>query len=175
MRKPKELFDAIVELAKSVGTPVEESTVTDSNEEVVVSPNEVVEEEVVLEEVSSEEVVLEDTPEVDAPAEVVAPVASVSKAEFDSAIAEIKEMYTKVLESISPSTTQEVPAELSEETVTEEVVEESVELSEVDETTDDLVHDPEGMVEKKQTFLYAQNRTQTTEDVVFKSLFNSIN
>jgi hypothetical protein len=150
--------------------------------EEVILADEVIEEEV-KDEVKKEEVVKEETPVLEAP--VLAPVeqpAAVSKSEFDSAIAEIKEMYTKVLESISPSQPQEVPEALSE--VTEEVkeieVKEEVELSTevVDETllseevVDELVHDPESMIEKKEKFLYSQNRVKTTEDYVFNSLFN---
>ena len=92
-------------------------------------------------------------------------------------------MYTKVLESISPSQPLEVPQALSE--VTEEAVEE-VELSTVEPTeevkeevnlseevvNDELVHDPESEVTKKRTILYAQTRTKTTQDHVFNQLFN---
>jgi hypothetical protein len=172
---PKELFESIVNLSKKV---LGEETVV---EEVILA-DEVIEEEV-KDEVKKEEVVKEETPVLETP--VLAPVeqpAAVSKSEFDSAIAEIKEMYTKVLESISPSQPQEVPESLSE--VTEEVkeieVKEEVEFSTevVDETllseevVDELVHDPESMIEKKEKFLYSQNRVKTTEDYVFNSLFN---
>ena len=40
---------------------------------------------------------------------------------------------------------------------------------------DGLVHDPESLIEKKETFLYSQNRVQSTEDAVFNSLFNNKN
>lgn len=179
MKNPKELFESIVNLSKQVlGGEVEENVVL--ADEVV---NEELKEEVVTE--------VEETKEAAAPvveAPVVAQPAAVSKSEFDSAIAEIKEMYTKVLESISPSQPQEVPEALSEvvteEEVTEEVlleevvteeaiVEETVELKVEEEVVlDELVHDPEALVEKKETFLYSQNRKETTEDVIFKSLFN---
>ena len=190
MRNPKELFESIVNLSKKV---LGEETV----EENVVLADEVVEEKEVKKEEVSKEVVKEETPVDEAP--VVAPVeqpAAVSKSEFDSAIAEIKEMYTKVLESISPSQPQEVPESLSE-VVTEEEVSEEVSLEEVvteevvlseevseevqevelkEETVEDgLVHDPEAMVEKKETFLYSQNRVKSTEDFVFNSLFNNKN
>jgi hypothetical protein len=189
MKNPKELFESIVNLSKkALG---EENVV----EEVVLS-EEVIEEELSVEALN-EEVVKEETPVAEAP--VAAPVqapAAVSKSEFDSAIAEIKEMYTKVLESISPSQPQEVPESLSE-VVTEEEVSEEVSLEEVvteevvlseevseevqevelnEETVEDgLVHDPEAMVEKKETFLYSQNRVKSTEDFVFNSLFNNKN
>lgn len=184
MKNPKELFESIVNLSKKV---LGEDKIV---EEVVLN-EEIVEEEVVeLKEEEEKEAVAPaaEAPEVTAP--VVEQPAAVSKSEFDSAIAEIKEMYTKVLESISTSQSQEVPEALSE-VVTEEVVEE-VELS-TEETTeevikeevevelkeevvlDELVHDPESMVEKKEKFLYAQNRVQTTEDIVFNSLFNNKN
>ena len=180
MKNPKELFESIVNLSKSVlGSEV-------IDEKVILAEEVVKEEEkVVKEEVETKEAV---APVVEAP-EVTAPVveqpAAVSKSEFDSAIAEIKEMYTKVLESISPSQPQEVPEALSEvvseEEATEEVIEEvvlsteevieKVELKE-EVVLDELIHDPESMVETKEKFLYAQNRVLTTEDIVFKSLFN---
>ena len=191
MRNPKELFESIVNLSKKV---LGEETV----EENVVLADEVVEEKEVKKEEVSKEVVKEETPADDSL--VVAPVeqpAAVSKSEFDSAIAEIKEMYTKVLESISPSQPQEVPEALSEVVTEEEVIEEvsleevvteeevvlseevSEEVQEVElkeeKVEDGLVHDPESMVEKKETFLYSQNRVQSTEDVVFNSLFNNKN
>merc|ERR1712106_799050 len=113
--------------------------------------------------------------EAPSPAPVDVPVA-VSKVEFDSAIAEIKEMYTKVLESISPSTPQEVPAKLSEEVKEEEVIEVKEEVAEEiveevkeevietksEEIVDDLIHTPEAVVETKASYLYAQNRNLTT-------------
>ena len=181
MKNPKELFESIVNLSKSVlGSEV-------IDEKVILAEEVVKEEEkVVKEEVETKEAV---APVVEAP-EVTAPVveqpAAVSKSEFDSAIAEIKEMYTKVLESISPSQPQEVPEALSEvvseEEATEEVIEEDVlsteevieEVVELKEEVvlDELIHDPESMVETKEKFLYAQNQVLTTEDIVFKSLFN---
>ena len=183
MKNPKELFESIVNLSKKA---LGEDTV---KEEVVLS-EEVVEEEVILMEEETEEVVKEETPVAEAP--VVAPVeqpAAVSKSEFDSAIAEIKEMYTKVLESISPSQPLEVPealsevteeveeeVELSTEESTEEVVEEKVEVELSEEVVnDELVHDPESEVTQKQTILYSQTRKKTTEDHVFNQLFNNKN
>tara|TARA_R110002153_G_scaffold123233_2_gene269251 strand:- start:104 stop:685 length:582 start_codon:yes stop_codon:yes gene_type:complete len=192
MKNPKELFESIVNLSKKV-----------------LGENDIVENVVLADEVVKKEVKKEvETKEAVAPideAPVVAPVAqpaAVSKSEFDSAIAEIKEMYAKVLESISPSQPQEVPEALSavvtedvvseevlldeevseevvseevvvSETVTEDVIEEEVHTINKEEKVEDgLVHDPESLIEKKETFLYSQNRVQTTEDVVFKSLFN---
>jgi len=180
MKNPKELFKAIVELSsKALG-----------NEEV---ENIEVKEEVVLAEEETKEVETKEAAKEEAPstAPVDVPVA-VSKVEFDSAIAEIKEMYTKVLESISPSTPQEVPAELSKEVkeevevkeeevveVKEEVAEEVVEEvkeevieTKSEEVVDDLIHTPEAVVETRPSYLYAQNRNLTTEDHVFKTLFN---
>jgi len=183
MRNPKELFESIVNLSKKAlsGENIEEVVE-------LAQPVESVEPEVKREEID----VKKEDSVVEAP--VVAPVeqpAAVSKSEFDSAIAEIKEMYTKVLESISPAQPQEVPEALSEvlteeevieEVSLEEVVAEEVVLEEVQEVElkeekveDGLVHDPESLIEKKETFLYSQNRVQSTEDVVFKSLFNNKN
>ena len=181
MRNPKELFESIVNLSKKV---LGEETV---KEEVVLSEEVVLEDEV--KEVETKEAV---APVDEAP--VIAPVeqpAAVSKSEFDSAIAEIKEMYAKVLESISPSQPLEVPEALSEvvateeevketeevvlsEEVSEEVIEETIEEVQLQEESanDDLIHDPEAIVEKKVSHLYSQNRVKTTEDYVFQSLFN---
>jgi hypothetical protein len=181
MRNPKELFESIVNLSKEVlgSSKVEEE---------VVLADEVIKEEekVIEEEVETKEAVApaDETPEVTAP--VVEQPAAVSKSEFDSAIAEIKQMYTKVLESISPSQPQEIPEALSEVVTEEEVVEEvlleevvteevvEVELAE-EVVLDELVHDPEALIEKKEKFLYAQNRVQTTEDIVFEQLFKNKN
>ena len=197
MKNPKELFESIVNLSKKVLGDV------------------VIEENVVLadEVVEKKEETKVETKEAAAPIEEspVAPVAqpaAVSKSEFDSAIAEIKEMYAKVLESISPSQSQEVPESLSavvtedvvseevllDEEVSEEVVSEEVVVSETpteevieevieeevlvvkeEKVEDGLVHDPESLIEKKESFLYSQNRVQTTQDVVFASLFNNKN
>ena len=194
MKNPKELFESIVSLSKKALGEV-------SIEENVVLADEVVEKEVKTEVKKEAAAPIEEAP--------IAPVtqpAAVSKSEFDSAIAEIKEMYTKVLESISPSQPQEVPEalsavvtedvvneevlldeEVSEEVVSdeivvsetpteeviEEVIEEEVQVIKEEKVADGLVHDPEALIEKKETFLYSQNRIQTTADVVFSSLFNN--
>ena len=197
MKNPKELFESIVNLSKKV-----------------LGENDVVENVILADEVVKEEKKVVETKEAVAPIEDAAPIApvtqpaAVSKSEFDSAIAEIKEMYAKVLESISPSQSQEVPESLSavvtedvvseevllDEEVSEEVVSEEVVVSETpteevieevieeevlvvkeEKVEDGLVHDPESLIEKKETFLYSQNRVQTTEDVVFASLFNNKN
>lgn len=183
MRNPKQLFDEIVKLAADA-LKGEEVNNTEVVEETVVLAEEVqdvVEEEVVLAEEDEKEVVKEETPAAEPVAEIITP-AGVSKAEFDSAIAEIKEMYTKVLESISPSQPQEVPealsevteetVELSEEVVAEEVVVEEVIEEVQEEPLDTLTHDPESITESKEKFLYSQNRVMTTQDYVFNSLFN---
>lgn len=183
MKNPKELFESIVNLSKKVlGEDIVDENVILAHEVVEVEPKEEEEEEAVA-------------PVAEAP--VVAPVeqpAAVSKSEFDSAIAEIKEMYAKVLESISPSQPLEVPEALSEvvateeevketeevvlsEEVSEEVIEETIEEVQLQEESanDDLIHDPEAIVEKKISHLYSQNRVKTTEDYVFQSLFNNKN
>ena len=194
MKNPKELFESIVNLSKKA---LGETSI----DEKVVLADEVVEKEV-KEEVKKEAA----APIEEAPIAPVTQPAAVSKSEFDSAIAEIKEMYTKVLESISPSQPQEVPEALSEdlskeeataevlldeevseevvseevvvsetetEAVIEEVIEEEVQVVKEEKVADGLVHDPEALIEKKETFLYSQNRVQTTADVVFNSLFNN--
>ncbi len=180
MKSPKELFEAIVGLSK---TALAEEKV---KEEVVEKPTGEGEQA----EASPE------TPEV--PKAPVAPVEqpiAVSKIEFDSAIAEIKEMYTKVLESISPSQPEEVPAaiseelkeetkeevELAEEKADEEVKEEvklaeakEIELAEAEELKkNDLNHNPEEQVATKEVRLYSQERVKTTEDYVFSQLFKN--
>lgn len=163
MKNPKELFEAIVNLASKALEPTEEKEVVTLSEEKVVESIEVIEKEVVLADEKKEEPKKEETKEAVAPvveAPSVEQPAAVSKVEFDSAIAEIKEMYTKVLESISPSTPQEVPAALSE-------VKEEVELSE------ETIHDPEALVEKKEVILHSQGRAKTTQDYVFNQLFKN--
>ena len=198
MKNPKELFESIVNLSKKALGEVS------------------IEENVVLDEVkgyddkAKEEVKKEAAaPIEESPIAPVSQPAAVSKSEFDSAIAEIKEMYTKVLESISPSQPQEVPEALSavetedvvneevlldeevserevvsdeivvsetpNEEVIEDVIEEEVQVIKEEKVADGLVHDPEALIEKKETFLYSQNRIQTTADVVFNSLFNNKN
>jgi hypothetical protein len=195
MKNPKELFESIVNLSKKV---LGENDVVEN----VVLADEVVEKKEVKEEVETKEAVAPIDEAVVAP---VAQPAAVSKSEFDSAIAEIKEMYAKVLESISPSQSQEVPEALSavvtedvvteevlldeevvseevvvSETPTEEVIEEVIEeevqvINNEEKVADGLVHDPEAFIEKKETFLYSQNRIATTQDAVFSSLFNNKN
>ena len=178
MRNPKQLFDEIVKLAADAlkGEDVNETEVIEETVVLAEEVKDVVEENVVLAEEDEEVVAKEETPAANSVAEIEIPV-GVSKVEFDSAIAEIKEMYAKVLESISPSQPQEVPEALSEEVkeeaveLEESVVEEIVEEVK-EEVLDTLVHDPETAVETKQKFLYSQNRVMTTQDYVFKSLFN---
>lgn len=184
MRTPKEIFDDIVKLASSIG----------KTEEVV---NDVVSEEVVemAEEVAEEPATEEPAIEV-APTEEPKEMAGdyVTRAEYNAALAELKEMYTKVLEVVSPAgskdvpedlssqkTEEEVSVEMSEDTPVEEVeVAPTPEVDEVKEPTaplaeeaaaDNVVHSPEAQVEEKQTFLYGQGRVKTTADYVFESMF----
>jgi hypothetical protein len=170
MKNPKELFSEIVKLASDALASTESSN-ADIAEEKVVLNEDSAEKEVVSEVLAEVDV---NAPEVEAPMPATAPVAvptAVSKVEFDSAIAEIREMYTKVLESISPSSPLEVPAALTEE-VKEELSEEVVGLEVEEKVLDTLKHDPEAEVVKKKKYLYATNRVRTTEDYVFNTLFN---
>ena len=162
MRNPKQLFDEIVKLAADA-LKSEEVNETEVVEETVVLAEEVqdvVEEQVVLAEEDEKEVVKEETPAAEPVAEIIAPV-GVSKAEFDSAISEIKEMYTKVLESISPSQPQEVPEALSE------VTEEAVELS---EEVKPIKHNPEAKATQKKQVQFAKGKFNTTFDRVLNRL-----
>ena len=166
MKNPKELFSEIVKLASDALASTESSNADAAEEKVVLNEDSV--EKEVLAEVDA------NAPIAEAPMPAAAPVAvptAVSKSEFDSAIAEIREMYTKVLESISPSSPLEVPAALAEE-VKEELSEEVVELETEEKVLDTLNHDPEAEVVKKKKYLYATNRATTTEDYVFNTLFN---
>ena len=160
IKTPKDVLDAIVKLARGV------------------------------EDTSEKEVVLAETPEEKPEEKKVeeAPKEEVEEPKVEyatvSMLNELKDMVTKVMEVMSPSSPDEVPAKLEAEEVVEEVVEE--ELSEVKETVEEteevelaeeveekVVHDPEVVVEKKSTILYAQNRAKTTEDHVFDSLFGN--
>ena len=88
----------------------------------------------------------------------------VSRGEFEAALKEMKEMYTKVLEVMSPESGEDVPADLAQdESITEELSSQ--------EDTDTLVHTPDAQVDEKKMHLYAQGRKKTTEDYVFASLF----
>lgn len=190
MRTPKELFSEIVKLASSIGQ------VEKIQEEVVLS--EQVDLEASIQEVETE-VELEETAEevVEAPVvtdeEPVQEIAGdfVTRAEYNAALTELKEMYSKVLEVVSPSSPDDVPAELSSDKVklseeeapaveaeaaptTQEVVEESapeVEVRAEEPAADDLVHTPDAQVSKKQSYLYAQGRPMSTSDHVFNQLF----
>ena len=184
MKNPKELFESIVNLSKkALGEVIVEEN--------VVLADEVVEKKEVKEEVEKKEAV--------APIEEAAPIAPVAQPAAVS--------NAKVLESISPSQSQEVPEALSavvtedvvneevlldeevseevvsdeivvSETPTEEVIEEVIEeevqvINNEEKVADGLIHDPEAFIEKKETFLYSQNRIATTQDAVFSSLFNN--
>ena len=159
MRTPKQLFNEIVKLA-------EDALKADSVNEV-----EVQEEVVVLEELAAQDEIEDKQGGVaEAPTSEEAPMESpsmdyVSRDEFESAMKEMKEMYTKVLEVISPEESEDVPVDLpQDESMNEELSSQ--------ENTDTLVHTPDAQVEEKQLHLYAQGRKKTTEDYVFQSLFS---
>lgn len=164
MRTPKQLFNEIVKLAESV---VKEDEVKDVEvqEEVVLA--EEVQQEQIQEELSEEVEVQEELAEEPMQEESVeeSPMDDyVSRGEFEAALKEMKEMYTKVLEVMSPESGEDVPADLAQdESITEELSSQ--------EDTDTLVHTPDAQVEEKKMHLYAQGRKKTTEDYVFASLF----
>lgn len=164
MRTPKQLFNEIVKLAESA---IKEDEVKDVEvqEEVVLA--EEVQQEEVQEELSEEVEVQEDLAEEPMQEESVEEPAMgeyVKRSEFESAMKEMKEMYTKVLEVMSPEASEDVPADLAQdESITEELS--------AQEDTDTLVHTPDAQVEEKKMHLYAQGRKKTTEDYVFQSLF----
>lgn len=164
MRTPKQLFNEIVKLAESV---VKEDEVKDVEvqEEVVLA--EEVQQEQIQEELSEEVEVQEELAEEPMQEESIeeSPMDDyVSRGEFEAALKEMKEMYTKVLEVMSPESGEDVPADLAQdESITEELSSQ--------EDTDTLVHTPDAQVEEKKMHLYAQGRKKTTEDYVFASLF----
>jgi hypothetical protein len=63
-------------------------------------------------------------------------------------------MIEQLNAAMSPEKPKDVPAELS-----------------ADEPAQELVHNPEGEVEKKPMQLHAQKRAYTTKDTVFAKLF----
>ena len=163
MRTPKQLFNEIVKLAESA---VKQDDVKDVEvqEEVVLAEEtqEQVQEEL-SEQVEAQEELAEE-PMQDMPSEEAPMDDYVKRSEFESALKEMKEMYTKVLEVMSPEQGEEVPADLAQdESITEELSSQ--------EDTDTLVHTPDAQVEEKQIHLYSQGRRKTTEDYVFASLF----
>lgn len=164
MRTPKQLFNEIVKLAESV---VKEDEVKDVEvqEEVVLA--EEVQQEQIQEELSEEVEIQEELAEEPMQEESIeeSPMDDyVSRGEFEAALKEMKEMYTKVLEVMSPESGEDVPADLAQdESITEELSSQ--------EDTDTLVHTPDAQVEEKKMHLYAQGRKKTTEDYVFASLF----
>lgn len=165
MRTPKQLFNEIVKLAESA-TKQDEVNEVEVQEEVVLAEEtqEEVQEEL-SEQVEAQEELAEEEPMQDMPSEEAPMDDYVKRSEFESALKEMKEMYTKVLEVMSPEEGEEVPADLAQdESITEELSSQ--------ENTDTLVHTPDAQVEEKKMHLYAQGRKKTTEDYVFQSLFN---
>lgn len=165
MRTPKQLFNEIVKLAESA-TKQDEVNEVEVQEEVVLAEEtqEEVQEEL-SEQVEAQEELAEEEPMQDMPSEEAPMDDYVKRSEFESALKEMKEMYTKVLEVMSPEQGEEVPADLAQdESITEELSSQ--------EDTDTLVHTPDAQVEEKKMHLYAQGRKKTTEDYVFQSLFN---
>lgn len=165
MRTPKQLFNEIVKLAESA-TKQDEVNEVEVQEEVVLAEEtqEEVQEEL-SEQVEAQEELAEEEPMQDMPSEEAPMDDYVKRSEFESALKEMKEMYTKVLEVMSPEEGEEVPADLAQdESITEELSSQ--------EDTDTLVHTPDAQVEEKKMHLYAQGRKKTTEDYVFQSLFN---
>lgn len=164
MRTPKQLFNEIVKLAESV-VKVDEVKDVEVQEEVVLA--EEVQQEQIQEELSEEVEVQEELAEEPMQEESVeeSPMDDyVSRGEFEAALKEMKEMYTKVLEVMSPESGEDVPADLAQdESITEELSSQ--------EDTDTLVHTPDAQVDEKKMHLYAQGRKKTTEDYVFASLF----
>ena len=166
MRTPKQLFNEIVKLAESVVKEDEVKDVEVQEEVVLAEETQEVQEPVqeeLSEQVESQEELAEE-PMQDMPVEESPMEDYVSRGEFEAALKEMKEMYTKVLEVMSPESGEDVPADLAQdESITEELSSQ--------EDTDTLVHTPDAQVEEKKMHLYAQGRKKTTEDYVFASLF----
>jgi rRNA maturation endonuclease Nob1 len=118
------------------------------------------------EEAPAEEAAPEAEVEVEAEAETSTPkkvVESITKEMFFS---EIEKLRNEIAELKAAKVEVKEEVELSAE-VTGEV---AVELSA--EEAEPLKHNPEGVVEKKQTNLFAQKAPKTTRDLVFSKLFN---
>ena len=161
MRTPKQLFSEIVKLAESAIKQDEANKDVEVKEEVVLAEET---QEEVQEELSESQEELAEEPMQDVPSEEAPIDDYVKRSEFESALKEMKEMYTKVLEVMSPEQGEEVPADLAQdESITEELSS--------NEDTDTLVHTPDAQVDEKKIHLYGQGRRKTTEDYVFASLF----
>ena len=159
MRTPKELFNEIVKLASTVGQEPEVA------KEVSISEVELVEDVADVAKVADETPVADVVPTEEPSNDYI------TRSEFESALNELKEMYSKVLEVVSPSAPEDVPADLSSDLA--EVADETevaVDLSS-DEPSDDLIHAPGAEVKEKSLHLYSQGRAMTTEDHVFNSIF----
>lgn len=165
MRTPKQLFNEIVKLAESAIKQDEVKDVEVQEEVVLAEETQEEVQEELSEQVEAQEELAEEEPMQDMPSEEAPMDDYVKRSEFESALKEMKEMYTKVLEVMSPEQGEEVPADLAQdESITEELSSQ--------EDTDTLVHTPDAQVEEKKMHLYAQGRKKTTEDYVFQSLFN---
>lgn len=163
MRTPKQLFNEIVKLADSVKKQDEVNEIEAQEEVVLAEETQEIQEEL-SEEVEAQEELAEESMQEDSMEEPSKEQKYVSRDEFEAAMKEMKEMYTKVLEVMSPEASQDVPADLAQdESITEELS--------AQENTDTLVHTPDAQVEEKKMHLYAQGRRKTTEDYVFASLF----
>jgi len=161
MRTPKQLFSEIVKLAESAIKQDEANKDVEVKEEVVLAEET---QEEVQEELSESQEELAEEPMQDVPSEEAPMDDYVKRSEFESALKEMKEMYTKVLEVMSPEQGEEVPADLAQdESITEELSS--------NEDTDTLVHTPDAQVDEKPLQLYSQGRRMTTQDYVFASLF----
>jgi hypothetical protein len=115
------------------------------------------------EEAPAEEAAPEEEVEVEAEAETSTPkkvVESITKEMFFS---EIEKLRNEIAELKAAKVEVKEEVELSAEKV-------AVELSA--EKAQPLKHNPEGVVEKKQTNLFAQKAPKTTRDLVFSKLFN---
>ena len=165
MRTPKQLFNEIVKLAESAIKQDEVNEVEVQEEVVLAEETQEEVQEELSEQVEAQEELAEEEPMQDMPSEEAPVEEYVKRSEFDAALKEMKEMYTKVLEVMSPEQGEEVPSDLAQdESITEELSSQ--------EDTDTLVHTPDAQVEEKKMHLYAQGRKKTTEDYVFQSLFN---
>ena len=125
MRTPKELFNEIVKLASTVGQEPEVA------KEVSISEVELVEDVADVAKVADETPVADVVPTEEPSNDYI------TRSEFESALNELKEMYAKVLEVVSPSAPEDVPADLSSDLA--EVADETevaVDLSS-DEPSDD--------------------------------------
>ena len=129
----------------------------------------------------AEDGIIGEIKEMEAPAEEAAPEAEV-EVEAEAETSTPKKVVESITKEMFFSEIEKLRNEIAELKAAKVEVKEEVELSaEVTgkvavelsaEEAQPLKHNPEGVVEKKQTNLFAQKAPKTTRDLVFSKLFN---